>query len=318
MKLRYGTALLAVGLILWSCNKDDNNDPEIELRDRAEVAAESDAALREYLSTHFYNYEEFENPAEGFDYKIVFDTIAGENANKIPLINQVSVKEIEVDEVTEKLYYLVIREGVGTAMKWGHSVVTNYEGSLLNGEVFDRSLREAQFITVRNDVAALSIIRGFGELMTFMKTGSGFVDNPDGTLTWNQDYGLGATFIPAGLAYFNSTGSSGALPAYAPLIFKVGLYHVNDVDDDFRNSSNGFLKFPDGIPTHLEDVDGDGLPINDDTDGDRLPNYLDEDDDGDGILTKFEYDRDGDGVVDDSNGDGTPDYLDPEYPKVGS
>ena len=48
----------------------------------------------------------------------------------------------------------------------------------------------------------------------------------------------------------------------------------------------------------------------DDTDGNGIPNYLDNDDDGDGVLTIDEYDVNADGVADDSDGDGTPDYLD--------
>ncbi|MEY8847508.1 hypothetical protein AB9K26_01735 [Psychroserpens sp. XS_ASV72] len=67
----------------------------------------------------------------------------------------------------------------------------------------------------------------------------------------------------------------------------------------------------DGILDIDEDVNGDGNLDNDDTDGDGIPNYLDEDDDGDGVNTADE-DRDNDGnpANDDSDGDQTPDYLD--------
>ena len=41
----------------------------------------------------------------------------------------------------------------------------------------------------------------------------------------------------------------------------------------------------DGIPSHIEDLDGDENPFNDDTDADDIPNFLDLDDDGDGVLT---------------------------------
>ena len=37
--------------------------------------------------------------------------------------------------------------------------------------------------------------------------------------------------------------------------------------------------------TEEEDLNGDGDPSNDDTDGDGIPNYKDPDDDGDGIPT---------------------------------
>lgn len=74
---------------------------------------------------------------------------------------------------------------------------------------------------------------------------------------------------------------------------------VNDTDGD-------------GINDDVEvTVDG-GSPNNPtDTDGDGVPNVLDDDDDGDGIPTSSEdTDGDGDPTNDDSDGDGIPDYLD--------
>ncbi|MEM9071143.1 MAG: FG-GAP-like repeat-containing protein [Myxococcota bacterium] len=70
----------------------------------------------------------------------------------------------------------------------------------------------------------------------------------------------------------------------------------------------------DGIPTALEDVDGNGSVENDDTDGDGRPNYLDDDDDGDLVPTASEApDPNGDedpADARDTDEDGTPDYLD--------
>lgn len=45
----------------------------------------------------------------------------------------------------------------------------------------------------------------------------------------------------------------------------------------------------DTVATALEDANGDGNLENDDTDGDGIPNFLDNDDDGDMVLTSFEY-----------------------------
>ncbi|GEQ85534.1 hypothetical protein ULMS_10420 [Patiriisocius marinistellae] len=48
-----------------------------------------------------------------------------------------------------------------------------------------------------------------------------------------------------------------------------------------------------------------------DTDGDLIENYLDDDDDGDGILTKDEdYNNNGDPIDDDTNNNDVPDFLD--------
>src|SRR5690606_31553038 len=56
----------------------------------------------------------------------------------------------------------------------------------------------------------------------------------------------------------------------------------------------------DGIPAHLEDINGNGNLDDDDTDGEGIPNYLDADDDGDNVLTKDEKpDPNGDGILND-------------------
>ena len=76
-------------------------------------------------------------------------------------------------------------------------------------------------------------------------------------------------------------------------------------EDDYTDHDN------DGVKSILEDIDGDGKPFGDDTDGDRLWNMYDSDDDGDGILTIDEIDKNNDLIIDDSDDDGVPDYLDP-------
>jgi len=56
----------------------------------------------------------------------------------------------------------------------------------------------------------------------------------------------------------------------------------------------------------LAGCDGnDPISINNDADGDGIPNYLDPDSDGDGIP-------DGEEGTQDSDGDGVPDWLDPD------
>jgi hypothetical protein len=66
----------------------------------------------------------------------------------------------------------------------------------------------------------------------------------------------------------------------------------------------------DGVSNCLEDLNGDNV-LDEDTDGDGLPNYNDPNDDDDGISTRLE-DLNGNGnwFDDDSDGDGIPDFLD--------
>lgn len=72
----------------------------------------------------------------------------------------------------------------------------------------------------------------------------------------------------------------------------------------------------DSVPTASEDLNGDGNLANDDTDEDGIPNFMDNDDDGDMVLTSFEYvfasNPDDKSVMSllDTDNDGIPNYLD--------
>lgn len=73
----------------------------------------------------------------------------------------------------------------------------------------------------------------------------------------------------------------------------------------------------DTVPTDIEDANSDGNLNNDDTDADGIPNYLDNDDDGDMILTNLEFvfpkANSATSTVNaalDTDNDGTPNYLD--------
>ena len=139
-------------------------------------------------------------------------------------------------------------------------------------------------------------------------------------------------FLPSGLAYFSSAPSG--IPLYSNLIFKFELYQSAPNDHD-----------ADGIFSHLEDLNNNQNVYDEDTDEDNIPNFLDNNDDNDTLLTKdelefktytvdtnqgeqepvlesneFEISRSFSGgiitiktvVIVDSNSDGVPDYLDKE------
>lgn len=96
---------------------------------------------------------------------------------------------------------------------------------------------------------------------------------------------------------------------------------TEDVNND-TNLANDDTDF-DGIPNYLDNDDDGDLVLTNleyvfsknvaallDTDTDGIPNYLDKDDDGDGLLTFLEdYNHDGNPINDDTNANGTPDYL---------
>ena len=291
--------LVSTAFIFASCKKDDDGSNPIPPRDRAVEALEAKIEIEAFLQTHFYNYDEFQNPPAGFDYKIVFDTIAGDNAGKIPLIDMVESKQVfdRVEpDVIYTLYYLNAIQGEGESPIFADQTLASYKGQFLNRNAFDASETPVKFDLTQ-------VIPGFMEGMVELNAGTSYVENPDGTLTFNN-FGVGAVFIPSGLGYW--VNSPSGIPVYSQLIFTYRLYEVTkNVDHD-----------DDGIPSFMEDLNNNGFLGDDDTDGDGIPNFLDSDDDGDGVLTRDEIIIHPDGTLEfpDSNGNGVPDYLDPTYP----
>jgi FKBP-type peptidyl-prolyl cis-trans isomerase FkpA len=281
--------LLLLGWVL-SCTKDSGPEP---VRDLGVQTPVDDEVLVNYLQSHFYNYEDFENDPNNHKIEIRIDTIADDNANKISLWDQIETKTIELNDkngnkVPNKMYFLIVREGVGESPSQVDSTFVTYKGTFLNRKVFDSRELPLWFDLTQ-------VIRGFRVFLPELKAGNHTLNN-DGTYDLDN-YGQGMFFVPSALGYYGQDLLS--IPKYSPLVFSVALHKVNPADHD-----------NDGILSIDEDPDGDGNPLNDDTDEDRIPNYRDADDDGDGTLTKKEYDRDLDGVADDNDNDGTPDYLD--------
>ncbi len=316
MKINRLVVVFAAMILGLSCRNDDDGDDRIVIPPQTliETSVENDADIKTFLQTHFYNYEEFENPPAGFDFKIKFGLLS-DDPEKLPLTNFVQEQVIRVassafgrddgEEVDHTLYYLIAREGVGESPTIGDRVILQYEGSLLDGSLFDGSSSPLnQYLP--------GFLRGYANGVIRLKSGTGPVENGDGTVSY-ADYGVGAVIMPSGLGYFSSSPSA-AIPAYAPLIFKIDVLSF-EKDTDFDG---------DGIPSIQEDVDGDGDLNNDNTDTDTepstifLPNHNDTDDDQDGILTIDEIKIDGEIKKDsngliifpDTDGDGTPDHLD--------
>jgi len=96
---------------------------------------------------------------------------------------------------------------------------------------------------------------------------------------------------------------------------EVSIIEDNEANGGTFTSSSTFVDDDqDGIPSELEDINGNGDLEDDDTDGDGIPNYKDNDDDGDNVKTILENpDPNDDGLIDDAqdtDGDTIPDYLD--------
>ena len=286
--------LIVFSIFLSSCKKDDDSDLDAEPpRDLQEQYIAENDSIIEFMKTHFYNYADFENIGGNQNPELIIDTIAGDNANKTPIFDQVKTMEIEVKDendniVIHKLYYEVLREGSRDNPTVADSVFVSYKGLLLDNKIFDQR-KSPIWLEAKN------VVRGFQEFLPKIKRGSIKI-NADGTYQFDN-FGIAFAIFPSGLGYYNN--GTGNIKPYSPLIFQVNLLTLNRTDHD-----------NDTVLTVFEDIDGDRNFDNDDTDDDGFPDYLDPDDDGDEILTKDEYDQDGDGVPDDSDGDGIPDYLD--------
>jgi len=306
MKKTLFLLVLLIGMSIVSCKKDDDGASiaAAELRDRAEEAADAEFDIQNFLETHYYNYDEFAAPPAGFDYRIVIKEIDEDDPIKrIPLIEQVDMTVVTdrfEEEVKYNLYYLNVIQGEGDEVLSTNTVSVNYAGYEIDtNEIFDTSVTPVQF-----DLTA--VVNGFQDGLSKFNAATGFESNPDGTIEF-FNYGVGAVFVPSGLGYFSQTpldsNNDILLEAYSQIYFTFQVFFTEEADHD-----------EDGIPSQIEDLNGNGIEEDDDTDDDSFPNYFDADDDGDGILTKNEIEVDANGIITypDTDGDGTPDYLDPD------
>jgi hypothetical protein len=335
MKIRnFITLGLLLGLIIFSCQDDDLADTSIPDRDRAEVYAEDIIEIEEYLSTHFYNYDEFLANSEYSDendaFNIVFDTISEVNGteNKLSLLSMLDndavagtsniLRSKEIEDSSGQiytLYYLVVREGLGQSLHSLDRAVVSYRGTVSTGDSFDGSPIPIPF-NLTTLGSSSGVVSGFREGLIEFKTSTSYIEDVNGEITYD-DHGIGAVFIPSGLGYFSQPLTT--VDSYTPIFFTFNLIDRNDTDYDLDN-----------IPSHLEDLNNNQDGFDDDTDDDDLNNFFDNDDDGDGVLTRDEdledvdltvdsdgdgdptNDKDGDGnpLNDDTDLDGIPNYLD--------
>lgn len=299
MRFRNYLSLVAALLIFVTCSDDEIGFTTAEIRDRGEQSVTDDNEIREYLQTHFYNYEEFENPPAGFDFQIRFDTIAALNSDKTPVIDRPELTSITYnrEDADQTVYILRARQGASEkpAATYTDSTLVTYEGRNLNSTVFDASPNPIWF-----DLT--STIDGFQNgIAGFKGSQSGAIENGDGTASY-EDFGVGAIFIPSGLAYFNLPPLG--VEIYSPIVFTFSVFDVVITDHD-----------GDGIITINEDLDGNGLLFDDadNPDEDFAFAYLDSDDDNDGIPTRLEIVLDDEGEFVsflDTDGDGLSDHLD--------
>lgn len=273
MKIKYYFCFLLVfSLVLNSCKKDDEPIITVETADRGEQQIIDKAELIDYLTSHYYNSEYFSlNPDASIDDLVITELADGENVpdGYTLLMDAVITKSTIYEDVDYDYHILKINQGGGEAPNFSDRVRLNYKGFGLHNDTSNPS--EAFDSTINPvDFELLSLIRGWVLTIPEFNTAEDFIENGDGTVDYINP-GRGAMFLPSGLGYFSQVIADST---YTELIFKFEVYQAEVADHDF-----------DGIPTYVEDLDGDWDVSTDDTDEDTLANFNDTDDDGDGVLT---------------------------------
>lgn len=115
-----------------------------------------------------------------------------------------NAKKPGVKTIEPGLQYKVLTMGNGPKPAMTDSVKVDYEGSLINGKVFDSSYKRGQPVTFKLN----QVIKGWGKALTQMPQGS----------TWTL-------YIAPNLAY-GAQGAMGAIGPNEALIFKVHLIKV--------------------------------------------------------------------------------------------
>ena len=306
MKLKtYVLSTLCLLALLSSCNKDDDNSIDlIPERDRTEQQVADFDSLQKYLKTHYYNRAAFAEPGNHTISEIIIKELPkDDNGNYLdmpdPDHNQMLSVAVDIDNprkakflgVDYEFYILMLNKGGGEHPYFADLIRVRYDGFLSNGNSF-----EDNSTPVNTDLA--NVIHGWREVFPEFKTAESFVENGDGSVSFNN-YGLGVMFLPSGLAYFSEP--RGSIPAYSNLMYKFELLQSEIADHD-----------GDGIPSYMEDLNGDKNLYNDNTNGNQFPNFMDPDDDGDRVLTINEMTRQT-YTVDTNNGEQEPTLAEHEF-----
>lgn len=110
------------------------------------------------------------------------------------------------EQTASGLRYQIIQNGNGNRAEAGKSVSVHYEGSLINGQVFDSSYKRNEPIAFQLGIG--QVIKGWDEGISLLQVGD-----------------KARFVIPADLAY-GSAGAGGVIPPNATLIFDVELMKV--------------------------------------------------------------------------------------------
>ena len=144
------------------------------------------------------NYEEFK---KGIEFVMKASTQAKEEGERFLAEN---AKREGVQTTASGLQYEVLESTIGQKPKATDTVKVHYEGTLIDGTVFDSSYKRGEPISFGLN----QVIKGWTEGVQLMSVGSKY-----------------KFFIPYQLAY-GERGAGGSIPPYAALIFTVELLGI--------------------------------------------------------------------------------------------
>ncbi len=126
-----------------------------------------------------------------------------ENIERCKAFLEENAKKPGVQVTASGLQYIVLQEGTGKQPTENDRVRCHYEGTRIDGTVFDSSIQRG----TPADFGVKQVIRGWQEALPMMKEGA----------KWKL-------FIPAELAYGEQ--QAGEIPPYSALVFEVELIKV--------------------------------------------------------------------------------------------
>ena len=144
------------------------------------------------------NYDDFK---AGIDFVMKASTKAKEEGEKFLAEN---AKRPEVKTTASGLQYEVLESTLGQKPKATDTVRVHYEGTLIDGTVFDSSYKRGQSISFGLN----QVIKGWTEGLQLMSVGSKY-----------------KLYIPYQLGY-GAAGAGADIPPYAALIFTVELLGI--------------------------------------------------------------------------------------------
>ena len=149
--------------------------------------------------------------AKKWDAVIAFETFKSSGVSRLAEEKGRQAKELDkvaagFDETESGLRYKKIQKGNGPKAEAGQTVSVHYEGSLLNGQVFDSSYKRNEPIDFQLGIG--QVIPGWDEGISLLQVGD-----------------KARFVIPSNLAY-GSAGAGGVIPPDATLIFDVELMDV--------------------------------------------------------------------------------------------